>query len=179
MQQGFSTSNFGSEPELRTDSGGTAGADTAESYLRFSVGGISGKVTGAKLRVRSDTQTVDGPALRGTSNSWTEGGITWANRPAPTTGVVSDVSVIGPDTWTEWDVSALVTADGTYSFQLALPTVVANKSYVLTAMFRSSDGERFFDRVVLESAEPEQEEPGERSAESRILGPGAKRESPF
>ena len=67
----------------------------------------------------------------------------------------------------------------TYSFQLALPTVESSKSYVLTAMFHASNGGRYFDRVVLESAEPEQEEPGERSAESRILGPGAQRESPF
>jgi hypothetical protein len=66
----------------------------------------------------------------------------------------------------------------TYSFQLAFPTVEASKSYVLTAMFRSADG-RFFDRVVLESLEPEQEQPGERSAESRILGRGAHRETPF
>jgi hypothetical protein len=37
----------------------------------------------------------------------------------------------------------------TYSFQLAMPSVNAKHSYVLTAMFEHSDGRRFFSRVIL------------------------------
>ena len=41
----------------------------------------------------------------------------------------------------------------TYTFQLAFPQVDKSKSYVLTAMFRSTTGGRFFDRIVLEGEE--------------------------
>ena len=41
----------------------------------------------------------------------------------------------------------------TYTFQLAFPAVNKSKSYVLTAMFRSTTGGRFFDRIVLEGEE--------------------------
>ena len=91
VEVGHPDSNFGADPQLRTDNGGSEVADT---YLRFIVAGLSGKVTSAKLRVRSVTNTGDGPALGGTTNGWTEAGITWTNRPGPTTGVISDVGAI-------------------------------------------------------------------------------------
>jgi hypothetical protein len=43
----------------------------------------------------------------------------------------------------------------TYTFQLAFPQVSESKTYVLTAMFRSTTGGRFFDRMVLEGEEDE------------------------
>jgi hypothetical protein len=41
----------------------------------------------------------------------------------------------------------------TYTFQLAFPQADKSKTYVLTAMFRSTTGGRFFDRIVLEGEE--------------------------
>lgn len=41
----------------------------------------------------------------------------------------------------------------TYTFQLAYPDIDAGKSYVLTATFNSTTGERFLDRAVLEGEE--------------------------
>lgn len=41
----------------------------------------------------------------------------------------------------------------TYTFQLAYPDIDPGKSYVLTATFNSSTGERFFGRAVLEGEE--------------------------
>ncbi len=114
VQQANPTSNYGNVDQLRTD----IGADE-ESYLRFIVAGISGKVTNARLRLRSAGDTVDGPQLRGTSNAWTESGITWQNRPPATTGVVADTGAIAQGEWIEWDVTSLIAADGSYSFQLA------------------------------------------------------------
>jgi PKD repeat protein len=117
VEQANPTTNFGLFDQLRTDVGTN---DDADSYLRFIVGGITGRVTGAKLRLRStENATVDGPALRGTTNGWTETGITWQNRPAATTGVIADAGAIDPAQWVEWDVTGLVQVDGTYSFQLA------------------------------------------------------------
>jgi hypothetical protein len=41
----------------------------------------------------------------------------------------------------------------TYTFQIAYPQIDRGTTYVLTAEFRSVDGRRFFDRVVLEGQE--------------------------
>jgi hypothetical protein len=41
----------------------------------------------------------------------------------------------------------------TYTFQLAYPSISNSRSYVLSAVFRSNTGGRFFDRVVLEGQE--------------------------
>ncbi len=46
-------------------------------------------------------------------------GITWQNKPAATTGVVADTGPIDQGVWIEWDVTSLVQADGSVSFQLA------------------------------------------------------------
>ncbi len=112
-------SNFGTENRLRTDGNGTIGIE--ESYLRFQVAGITGRVTSAKLRLRSTTDTDDGPAVRGTTNTWSETGLTWANRPAPTTAAASDAGAIGSNQLAEWDVTALLTADGPLNLHLSQP----------------------------------------------------------
>lgn len=56
----------------------------------------------------------------------------------------------------------------TYAFQLAYPNIEERRSHVLTAMFRSSEGGRFFDRVVLVGATqepPRVDSPATRPAE--------------
>jgi glucose/arabinose dehydrogenase len=112
--------NYGSANELRTDADSGGGSDdTVESFLRFQVGGVTGSVTSAKLRVRAVTLTVDGPAVRGVANDWSEGGLTWVNRPSPATGVVSDVGQIRSGEWVEWDVTSLVAGAGPLSLHLA------------------------------------------------------------
>jgi glucose/arabinose dehydrogenase len=111
--------NFGTENRLRTDGNGTGGIE--ESFLRFQVAGIAGRVTSAKLRLRSITDTSNGPAVRGTTNGWSETGLTWSNRPAPTTGATSDAGAIGTNQWAEWDVTALLAADGPLSLHLSQP----------------------------------------------------------
>ena len=116
VEAGLPNSNLGADAQLRTDSGGS---DTAESYLRFIVGGIAGRVTSAKLRIRSVTNTNDDVAVRGLGNGWSEGGVTWSNRPAATTGIISEVGPIQSSTWAEWDVTPLVAADGTVSLHLS------------------------------------------------------------
>ena len=111
-------SNFGTENRLRTDGGSDP---DVESFLRFQVAGITGRVTSAKLRLRSITNTSNGPAVRGTTNGWSETGLTWANRPAPTTGAASDAGAIGNDQLAEWDVTALLAADGPLNLHLSQP----------------------------------------------------------
>ena len=56
-----------------------------ESYLRFTLAGITGTVQSAKLRIfDSNDASNNGPAVYKAASSWTETGITWNNRPART-----------------------------------------------------------------------------------------------
>jgi acid phosphatase type 7 len=91
-----------------------------ESYIRFTVSGVSGVIQNARLRVFAITNgTKNGPALYSTANSWTENAITWNNRPARTGNVVDNKGSIQINTWVEYNVTSLVTGNGTFSFVLA------------------------------------------------------------
>ena len=82
-----------------------------ESYVRFTVSGIAGVIQTAQLRVYSTTDsTKNGPAVYTTSNTWTETGITWNNRPASTGNVLDNKSSISSNTWVDYDVTAAVTS---------------------------------------------------------------------
>jgi len=107
-----SNTNYGTIPELNVDSPGE------ESYIRFTVTGVTGTVQNATLRLYVTNRSSNGPSLYATDNSWTETGITWNNRPAPTTGAIADVGAIEVGVWAEYDVTTLVTGNGTYSFVL-------------------------------------------------------------
>ncbi len=91
-----------------------------ESYLRFTVSGTSGVIQTVRLRVYCTTDaTKNGPAVYATGNTWTETGITWNNRPPRTSGAADNKGAIAKNAWVEYDVTALVTGNGTYSFVLA------------------------------------------------------------
>ncbi len=108
--------NYGADTVLYVD-GGTDPA--VESYIRFTVTGISGTVSNAQLRVYVTDGTYNGPALYTTSNTWTETGITWNNRPARTSGILVDKDALAVHTWADYDVTPVITGNGTYSFILA------------------------------------------------------------
>jgi hypothetical protein len=110
------TTNYGTGATswLRTDGGTDPDID---SYLRFAVGGI-GTVQSAKLRVYAYSGTADGPAVYATGTGWAEDTITWDTTPATTTGAFDDKGAITTG-WVEYNVTPLVTGDGTYSFRLA------------------------------------------------------------
>jgi chitodextrinase len=108
------SSNAGSSTYIRVD----AGSDPeVQSYLQFAVGGVAGAVQKATLRAYAVSDTSNGPSVYATSNTWTERGITWNNRP-PIGAAASDVGAVQTGTWVEWDVTALVSGSGTYSFAL-------------------------------------------------------------
>jgi hypothetical protein len=117
--------NYGTISRLDVDSPGE------ESYIRFSVSGVSGAVQSATLRLFVTNGSSNGPGIYGTDNSWTETGIIWNNRPASTTGVIANVGAVSRDVWTEYNVTSQVTGNGTYSF-VFLPD--------------STDGVRFYSR---------------------------------
>jgi len=116
------TENYGSLTtlELRSQSN-----ENIQSYLKFEVTGVSGMVRGAKLRLYVDKDSGDGGSIYAVSNDylntttpWLEGGLTWNNAPGLDGTPLSTVGATTSGTWVEFDVTEVVTGDGTYSFGL-------------------------------------------------------------
>jgi hypothetical protein len=111
--QSSPNSNFGSSTTLRTD--GDAGA-LNESFLRFVVSNVSGRITSAKLRAYVTNGSGNGPAIYATGGSWTETGLTWNNKPARVGTASDDKGAVPIDTHVEYDVTPLVSGNGTFNF---------------------------------------------------------------
>jgi parallel beta-helix repeat protein len=107
------TTNNGSRPNLRLD-----GSPVVRSYLRFSVNGVSGTVSRARLRLYANTSSVTGYEAHGASDtSWGELMITHAN--APSFGsAISSSGAFASGIYTEVDVTPLITGDGVYTIVL-------------------------------------------------------------
>jgi len=117
VNQSNSSTNYGSAATLQVD--GASDPDL-ESFIRFSVTGISGTIQSVRLRVFATTNgSANGPGVYSTGTSWTETGITWNNRPARTSGAVDNKGSIATNTWVEYNVTSLVQGNGTLSFVLA------------------------------------------------------------
>ena len=117
VNQSNASTNYGNATTLQVD--GASDPDL-ESFIQFTVTGVSGTIQSAKLRVRATTNgSANGPAAYATGNSWTETGITWNNRPGRTSGAVDNKGSIPTDTWVEYNVTSLVQGNGTLSFVLA------------------------------------------------------------
>jgi parallel beta-helix repeat protein len=107
------TTNNGTRPNLRLD-----GSPVVRSYLRFSVSGVSGTISRARLRLYANTSSVTGYEAHGASDtSWGELMITHAN--APSFGsAISSSGAFASGTYTEVDVTPLITGDGMYTIVL-------------------------------------------------------------
>ncbi len=101
--------NFGTSSTLKVD-----GSPRYETYLRFELTGLSGVVKRATLRLYATDATANGPALHRVTGSWDEGGVTYATRPAVDAPVTAS-GALQAGAWAEWDVTALVTGNGTVS----------------------------------------------------------------
>jgi hypothetical protein len=106
------TTNYGALTRLDVDNPGQ------ESYLSFTVNGVNGAIQNAIIRLFVTNGSSNGPAIHGTANTWTETGLTWNNRPAAATGALDNKGNMASGAWVEYNVTAYVTGNGTYSFVL-------------------------------------------------------------
>lgn len=112
VRSGAPSKNFGADTTLRVYSSVT------ESYLRFTVSGVTTSVASAKLRLFvTDASPNSGSIYSVRETAWSESTITWDTR--PTVGSL----ITGPQaaplgTWIEFDLLAVVQGDGSYSFAL-------------------------------------------------------------
>jgi hypothetical protein len=119
VEESAATANFGAHTTLRVD----GGADPAiNSYLRFTVADVTRPIQSATLRLFTTTDSQDGLAVYVTGNDWAESGsagITWNTRPAHSDQATDRLAVVASNTWIEFDVTAVIAGNGTYSFVLA------------------------------------------------------------
>ena len=108
------TGNYGSAATLRL----RLASDIYRSYVKFTVQGVGGDVTAAKLRLHVADAGPDGGRVHLVANTWTESGVTWNNAPAIGGTALSSVGAVTLGTWAEFDVSSAVDGNGTYSFGL-------------------------------------------------------------
>ena len=119
VEEAHPDTNFGTLTRLGSD--GDIGL-RIESVLRFDVAGLAGRVEEARLRIYVVSDgTFDGPAVYPAGSGWSEAGVTWRNRPAPTGPAVADLRAAVAGAWVELDVTSLVKGDGRLSVILAQP----------------------------------------------------------
>ncbi|MEU5691882.1 DNRLRE domain-containing protein [Actinosynnema sp. NPDC020468] len=107
--------NYGTSGQLGVD-----GSPSKRFFLKFTVSGVSGAVTNAKLRVHTDdvsgSQSPAGGTFKATtSTTWTETGVTWNNQPAIDGASLGSLGSVSRNAWYEVDVTSFVTGNGTYS----------------------------------------------------------------
>jgi predicted outer membrane repeat protein len=117
-------SNYGSADHIRMR--GTEAYYT--SYLKFNLTGLTGTVTSARLRLYSYDGSNEGGSVYsvsnnylGTSSPWLESGLKWNNAPQMSgSPVVTRPTAIANNTWVEYDLTPVITGNGTYSFGLSI-----------------------------------------------------------
>jgi PKD repeat protein len=113
VRSNYPDENTGSQVTLRTYR-----ADQTTSFLKFNVAGVTAPVTSVKLRLFvTDPSTVAGAIHSVADTTWSEGTITWTNRPAvgPLLGTGGAAPV---GTWVEFNLGTAFAGDGVYSFVL-------------------------------------------------------------
>jgi hypothetical protein len=121
VDSGNPSANTGSSTRMRIRST----SPTLNTYVKFDVTGLSGPVTSAKLRLFCINGSVDGGRINAVSNDyqgttvpWEEGGLTWNNAPAISGTPLDQKGTVALDTWVEFDVTAAIAGNGTYSFAI-------------------------------------------------------------
>jgi VCBS repeat-containing protein len=116
------TSNYGSESLLDAQAGGKE----FDSYLKFTVTGVTGGVVSAKLRLWVLKESPDGGSIYSVLNDysdgsgpWNESGLVWNNAPLIGGAPLATAGAVTNGTWVEFDVTTAVSVDGAHSFGLS------------------------------------------------------------
>jgi hypothetical protein len=113
VNEGNPTNNYGTDAVLRVvlTSGGSY-----QTFLRFDLTSLGAAPASARLRLFVTDPSNVGGVVFATSGSWTETGITWANKPAPVGSQVASAGAVLAGTWVEFDVTSAVTAPAVVNF---------------------------------------------------------------
>ena len=111
IRQDQASTNFGGGTSVLVD-----GSPQERALFRFSVSGVgTSGVASAKLRVFASDGSASGGALRGVTGSWSESTVTLATTPTFASTNVATKGAVTTGQWAEYDVTSLVTGNGTFS----------------------------------------------------------------
>lgn len=114
------TLNFGSVPILRADM-----QPNVNSYLRFKVAGLTGRIIQARLLIYSNSALATGIQAQAVEDSsWEEASLNYSNAPAMGS-LLATSPVIAAGTWVTLDVTAYISGNGIYSFGITSPSNTA------------------------------------------------------
>lgn len=102
----YANTNFGTATSIVTKAG--TGDGYREGYLRFNLSGITGSITDATLRlyVKSKESNSTRSIYTVATDTWTETGITYNNKPAYTTQLTTDsIKALG---WVDFEITGYV-----------------------------------------------------------------------
>ncbi|WBB68621.1 DNRLRE domain-containing protein [Micromonospora sp. WMMD812] len=115
VQSDTASTNYGTSTQIVVDN-----SPVRRTFLRFSVSGVSGTVTSAKLRLRTisgNSGSSNGGTFKAMSNTtWSETGTTWNNQPAIDGATLGSIGSVTANGWYEVDVTSRVTGNGAVSF---------------------------------------------------------------
>jgi glucose/arabinose dehydrogenase len=115
VSEAYPTRNEGGGTGLSVK-GGTS--SDYETVIRFKVANVGESVYRARLFLFAYDPTVDGPSIYETSPSWSELGVTWNNRPAPTGSALQNYGPVADNSWIAYDVTAAIDGNGYVAFVL-------------------------------------------------------------
>jgi len=133
------TRNYGSSSSIRID-----GSPEKNAYFKFDVGGLTGTVSSATVRIYAATGSSVGFDLSEVSDTtWTEAAITFDTAPAIGPALGSSGSFSG-GIYIEFDVTSYVSGNGAVSFAITTPHTTAIR-------FDSSEGTNQPELVIIQS----------------------------
>ncbi len=151
VKSSSSTSNFATQTGLKIRK---SSSEALYAYLKFTVAGITGAIQSATLRLYVTDANPDGGAVYsvsnnylGTSTAWVQSGLNWNNAPAISGAALSNAGAVSVGQWVEFNVTAAVTGNGTYSFGLK-----NNSSDVLS--YRAKEGSNKPELVIVTGSAP-------------------------
>jgi hypothetical protein len=112
VQSDTPTVNYGTASRIPVDA-----SPVRLIYTRFDLSGLDAPVQSAKLRVHvssvADSQSPSGGSVALVNdNTWTETGMTYANRPTDWSPNIQTLGAVNRNTWYEMDVASAITPGG-------------------------------------------------------------------
>lgn len=137
VRSGAAGTNYGSEAAMLADA--NDGGSELQTYVKFTMPTLSG-ITNVKLRLRCFNSTAGAYNVRSVANtSWTEGSLTWSNKPALGSTVTSFPSA-SSGTWVELDLTSVAASGATVS--VAIVSAGTNDGVDFRSSEYSTAGER-------------------------------------
>lgn len=115
IKKDFPNTNFGATSTVKADA-----SPVQDFLLKFAVTGVAGRaVTSARLRLYVTNGSTNGGDLRRIADTWSQGSVTWQTAPTAEPTLVASLGPATVDSWSEVDVTSLVSGDGVHSLRVS------------------------------------------------------------